>query len=204
MLQSINKVIKVLVFSDLVLLFGWGLIAPILAVFVVQNIKGGDVKVAGIAIGIYWLVKSVIQIPVAYYLDKNHGEKDDYYALVLGTILASFTPIGFIFASLPWHIYVLQVFYALTMTMVVPSWGGIFVRHVEKRKEAFCWGLESSAIGIGAGIAGILGGIIANIFGFIPLFIGVSVFGITAALLLLLIRKNLLPKKRVFPVPKPQ
>lgn len=203
MFQSVNKVIKILVFSDLVLFFGWGLIAPILAVFVVQNIKGGDVKVAGIAIGIYWLVKSVVQIPIAYYLDKNHGEKDDYYALVLGITLASFIPIGFIFVSLPWHMYVLQGFYALTMAMVIPSWCGIFTRHIKKGKEAFSWSLDSSALGIGTGIAGILGGIIAKIFGFIPLFVGVSVFGITAALLLLLIRKDLLPKERVYPMPKP-
>jgi len=205
MLKSINKVVKVMVFSDLVLSSGWGLIGPILAIYIVGNIQGGNVKVAGIAMGVYWLGKSILQMPIAHYLDENHGEKDDYYALVVGTFLASLTPIGFIFAALPWHIYILQGVHALGMAMAIPSWSAIFTRHIEKQKEAFCWSLDSSSIGLGAGVAAILGGAIAEIFGFVPLFVGVSVLGIIATSLFLLIRKQMLPKvpkDRVFPMPK--
>jgi len=206
MLKSINKVIKIMVYSDLIMVSGWGLVAPILAIFIVQNIKGGDVKVAGIAIGIYWLIKSILQLPIAHYLDKNHGEKDDFYALVGGSILTSLVPIGFIFATLPWHMYVLQAIHAITMASVIPSWSGIFTRHIEKRREAFCWSLESSSIGVGAGIAGIVGGIIVKTFGsFVPLLIGVSILELIASFLLLLIKKELLlkPKKeKILTIPK--
>ncbi|MFH1462693.1 MAG: MFS transporter [bacterium] len=203
MFGHINKVIKILVFSDLLLLFGWGLIAPILAIFVVQNIQGGDAGVAGIAIGIYWLVKSIIQVFIANFLDKHKGEKDDLYSLIFGTILASLVPIGFIFAHFPWQIYLLQGIHALGMAFAVPSWSGIFTRHIEKGREAFCWSLDSSALGIGAGIAGIIGGTIAKTFGFVPLFVGVSVFGIISSLIIFLIKKDLLPKEKVYPMPKP-
>jgi len=199
----LNKVVKVLITSDFFLLMGWGLINPILAIFIVENIKGGDAGVAGIAIGIYWLTKSIVQIPIANFLDKHHGEKDDYYALVLGTMLASLTPLGFIFANLPWHMYLLQVLHALGMAWAVPSWSAIFTRHIDKGKEAISWGAESSALGIGTGTAGVLGGVIAKNFGFTPLFIGVALLGITASLLILLIAHNLIPKERVFPMPKP-
>ncbi len=206
LLKSINKVVKVMVFSDLFLNSGWGLVSPILAIYILGTIEGGNVQVAGIAMGVYWLGKSILQIPIAHYLDKNHGEKDDYYALIGGTILASLTPLGFIFATVPWHIYVLQGIHALGMAMAIPSWSAIFTRHIEKKREAFCWSLDSSALGLGGGVAAILGGTIARIFGFIPLFIGVSIFGIVAGLLFLLIGKDLLPKvpkARVFPMPKP-
>ena len=76
------------------------------------------------------------------------------------------------------------------------------MRHIDKGKEAFSWSLESSSIGIGAGIAGILGGIIAKSFGFKPVFISVAILGITSSLLLLLIAKEILPKEKVFPFPK--
>jgi MFS family permease len=203
MLKSINKVIKILVFSDLVLLFAWGLVTPILAIFIVQSIKGGDAQVAGIAIGIYWLTKSLIQIPIANFLDKKQGEKDDYYVLIGGIVLASFVPIGFIFATLPWHMYLLQLVHALGMAFVIPSWSGIFTRHIEKGREAFCWSLDSSALGIGAGVAGIVGGTIAKTFGFSPLFIGVTILGVISALMIILIKNDLLPKERVYPLPKP-
>jgi DHA1 family quinolone resistance protein-like MFS transporter len=205
MLKSVNKVIKIMVFSDLFLSSGWGLVAPILAIYIIKDIKGGDVEVAGIAMGIYWLIKSILQIPIARYLDRNHGEKDDLYALIGGTILASLTPIGFIFATLPWHIYALQGVHALGLAMAVPSWSAIFTRHIEKGKEAFSWSLDSSSIGLSAGVAGVLGGTTAKIFGFAPLFIGVSIFGLMAAFLFFLIRKDMLPKTpkdEVYPMPK--
>jgi len=203
MLKSINKVVKILVLSDLALLFGWGLIVPILAIFITEQIQGGDARVAGIAIGIYWLLKSLLQIPIGSYLDKNRGEKDDYYFLIGGTLLASFVPLGFIFATLPWHMYGLQTIHAIGAALSLPAWCGIFTRHIDKGKEAQSWALDSSAIGIGAGVAGIIGGIVAKTFGFIPLFIGVSILGITSALLYLLIRKELLPKEKIILIPKP-
>ena len=203
--KKINKVVKIMVFSDLFLNSGWGLIGPILAIFIVNNIQGGNARIVGIAIGIYLLTKSVLQIPIAHYLDLNHGEKDDYYALFIGTLLTAITPIIFIFATISWHIYIAQIIHALGMAMALPSWSAIFTRHIEKKREAFCWSLDSSALGLGAGIAGIIGGTIAQSFGFVPLFIGVSVFNIIAALLFLFIMKDLLPKvprQKVFLLPK--
>lgn len=203
MLRSINKVIKVLIVSDFFLMAAWGLIIPILAIFIVDKIQGGDVMVAGIAIGIYWVSKSLIQIPIGRFLDKTTGEKDDYYFLIFGTGLASLIPIGFIFVTQPWHMYILQGIHALGMAMAIPAWGGIFIRHIDKGKEAMTWGMESSSLGLGAGIAGIIGGIIAKTFGFTPLFIGVSCLGIIATFLFFLISQDLIPKEKVFPIPKP-
>lgn len=191
-----------MVFADLIMYSGWGLINPILAVFIVDKIKGGNVEVAGIAIGIYWVVKSIIQIPLAHYLDRNHGEKDDFYALVLGMVIISLIPLGFIFVSLPWHMYFLQIINAVGMALVIPSWAGIFTRHIERKREAFCWSIESSAVGVGSGIGGIVGGIAANSVGFIPLFIGVSVIGLISTALLLSVKQSVLPKERIYPIPK--
>jgi len=193
-----------MVTSDLIMYSGWGLITPILAVYILDKIEGGNVQVAGIAVGVYWVVKALVQVPLAHFLDKNHGEKDDYYSLVGGIILTSLTPIGFIFATLPWHMYALQAIHAIGMAMVVPSWAGIYTRHIQKKREAFCWGLDSSAISIGLGVGGIVGGIIAKMFGFIPIFIAVSLMGFVSATLLLIVgSKDILPKERIYPIPKP-
>ncbi|MBL7150913.1 MFS transporter [Candidatus Microgenomates bacterium] len=206
MLKSINKVVKILVLSDFTLLFGWGLVAPILAIFITGQIQGGDARVAGIAIGIYWLLKSLLQIPIGRYLDQNHGEKDDYYFLIIGTLLVALPPLGFIFATLPWHMYALQGLHAIGAALSLPAWCGIFTRHIGKGREAQSWALDSSALGIGAGISGIIGGIIAKSFGFTPLFIGVSVFAVISALLCILIKKDLIipKKKEVILIPKPK
>lgn len=187
MLKSVNKVIKFLISSDLVLNSGWGLISPIFAIFIIERIQGGDVKVAGIAAAIYWIVKSSLQLPIGRYLDKNHGEKDDFYCMFIGTFLAGLVPFGFLFAFLPWHIYFLQFLFGVSMAMAIPSWSAIFSRHLDRGQEAFEWGLESTALGMGAGIAAALGGILVATIGFEIIFILVGVLTILSSFLLIFI-----------------
>lgn len=197
-MKAFNKIIKTLIFYDLISWFGWGLVMPIIAIFVADNIKGGDVGVAGIAIGIYWILKSLMQIPIGKYLDTNHGERDDFYFLVGGSLLAGLVPFGFIIASLPWHIYALQAIHAIGMAAALPAWCGIFTRHIDKGHEAQAWAWDSSSLGVGMGVAGILGGVLAKVFGFIPLFIGVGVFRLIAALMCFLSKMIFCPKKKLF------
>ena len=196
-ISSLNRVIKILIFSDLILNSAFGLLAPVFAIFIINQIQGGDAKVAGIAVGTYWILKSILQIPIGNYLDRNHGEKDDFYFMIIGSMLGSITFLGFIFAREPWHLYALQALLACGMALAIPSWGGIFTRHMDKGREGFTWSLESSSIGIGAGIAGIAGGMIAKYVGFTPLFIMMSVGGVLASLFLLLIKNQLVPRGKV-------
>jgi len=199
MLKSINKVIKVLTLSDVVLLTGLGFIAPIFAIFITDRIEGGNVQVAGFAAAVYWVVKSILQIPLGNYLDRVKGEKDDLWFVVIGNILAAAAVFGYIFSSFPWHIYLCQGIYSLGMAMNIPGWCAIFTRHIDKGKEAFEWSTRSTFIGIGAGASGALGGIIASTFGFNILFIWVGIFVLASALLPFLIYKDIFPKDKVFP-----
>ncbi|PIR72317.1 MAG: hypothetical protein COU42_01765 [Candidatus Nealsonbacteria bacterium CG10_big_fil_rev_8_21_14_0_10_36_24] len=201
MFKSINKVIKILVVSDFFLNSAWGLLAPIFALFIVQNITFGNTaqaaKVAGFSTLCYWTVKSFLQIPIAKYLDKNHGEKDDFLFIVLGTFLTGLVPIGYFFSSLSWHIYIFQVLHAVGMAMMVPSWYAIFTRHIDKGKEAFEWGLDSTFLGFGVGITGAIGGIMAAVFGFKLIFILVAAMNIISVFCLLVIRKQISPKDHI-------
>ncbi len=203
MFKSINKVIKVLIASDVALLTGFGFIAPIFAIFIAQRITSGDIaeaaKITGFAMAIYWGVKSVLQIPLGKYLDKNHGEKDDLYFVVIGNILAAISVFLYIFSSQIWHIYALKALYSLGMAMNIPGWTAIFSRHLNKGQEAFQWATRSTAIGIGAGVSGALGGMVASSLGFNALFIGVAIFALISALLPLLIYKKLVPKDKKGP-----
>lgn len=194
MAKLINKVIKTLVVSDLFLNLGWGLLSPIFAIFILEKITNSGpaqaAQIAGLAALFYWIPKSFFELPIAAYLDKNHGEKDDFWFMFAGMLIISCVPLGYMFASVAWHIYILQVIYAAGMAMALPSWLAIFTRHIDKGKEAFEWGLETTAIGTGAGIAGGLSGILVAIVGFKMLFIFVSGFTIFSVILLLFIRNK--------------
>jgi MFS family permease len=189
-----NKIIKALLLSDVFIFSAWGLVSPILAIFVVNHIEGGTVEVAGIAVGVYWITKSLLQIPVGRYLDRTDGERDDYWVMIAGLTLASLTPLLFLVSTQPWHVYGLQVIHAVGMGLAIPPWGGIFTRHIDRGKEAQTWSTDSSVLGIGVGITGIVGGIVAKEIGFTPLFIGVSVFGLLGVASLLYVRGTMVPK----------
>ncbi|MEK7510290.1 MAG: MFS transporter [Patescibacteria group bacterium] len=193
---SVNKVIRFLVASDLALAAGWGFIAPIFAIFLTEQIQGGDARVAGFAAGVYWVTKSILEPFIARYLDQNHGEIDDFYFLVYGLFMAGLVPLGYLFIKTPWQLYTLEFLHALAMACAVPTWAGIFTRHIDKNQEAFDWSLDSTAVGLGAGAAGVLGGIIATAFGFPLLFILVSACTMLSVILLFPTRPLIIPRGR--------
>jgi len=74
------------------------------------------------------------------------------------------------------------------------GWTAIFTRHIDQGKEATEWGLDATFVGLGIGISGILGGMIAQIFGFKTVFVLVGISGLLAASLLFGILKIISPR----------
>jgi MFS family permease len=189
--MKFNKVIKILIFSDLALLTGLGFVSPIFAIFLTDNIKGGTVEVVGFAAAIYWITECIVTIPFGRFLDKNSSERIDLIFVIIGNLLSALAVFGYMFASLPWHIYVLEAMYAVGMGMNIPGYTAIFTRHIDKGREAFSWSVRSASVAAGSGIAGALGGIIVSNFGFNVLFSGVIVFTVFSSFLPFLIFKNM-------------
>jgi len=61
---------------------------------------------------------------------------------------------------------------------------------------SFDWALDSSAVGISAGLAGFFGGVIAGAFGFEAVFVMVALFSAASAMVLLLVPDLVLPKPK--------
>lgn len=173
---------------------------PFFAIFILQKITVNNIaesiKIVGFAELIFYFVKSVAQIPIGKYLDKNHGEKDDFWFMVAGTFIIAAIPIGFLFSSQPWHIYLLQAFHAIAAAMVFPSWSAVFTRHIDKDKEAIEWSTQSTFANFAVGIASALGGVTAANFGFNSIFIFASIFTIISGVLLFFIKKEIFPANK--------
>lgn len=201
MLKSINKVIRALIYADFFLNSGWGFLGPIFAIFIVEKITIGNpaqgAEIAGFAALAYWITKSFLQVPFSRYFDRTHGEKDDYWCMVFGLFLTGLTPFGFLFSFLPWHIYGLQILHAIGMALFVPSWNAIFTRHMDYGKVAYSWGMDSTFLGLGAGITGGIGGMMVAVFGFEVIFVLAGTFTMISSLLLLLIHKDVLPSDHI-------
>jgi len=198
MFKGVNKVMRAYIYWDFVVNSAWGLLSPIFAIFLLQKIAAGNVvegaRIVGFATLSYWVTKSILQIPIGHYLDKNHGEIDDFWFFAIGTTITGFVPIGFLFASTPWHIYGLQVLHAVGMSMVIPASYAIFIRHTDKNKEAYESSLDSTLLGIGVGVTGAIGGMLAGYIGFTLIFILTSIFTFISVVFIFSVRGEMLPK----------
>lgn len=188
---KINRVIKWLLISDFIFWSGWGLVSPILAIYVVKQIDGGSELVVGMATAIYWILLSVLRVPLGIYLDGKGSEKLNYYYMTAGLFAASLVSFGFIFAVKPWHLYLLQALHAVAMVANFTGWSALFTRHIDKGREATEWGLDATSVGIGTGVSALAGSWAAAQFGFKTVFLFVGMLGLIGSILLLVIKNDM-------------
>lgn len=204
-MTGLNKVVRILITSDFLLQSGWGLIGPIFAIFITQQIKGGSLEAVGFAAAIYWVIKSCAQPFIARFLDIKKGEKDDLKALIVGMYIANLIPLGYLFSTNIFQIFLLEFIRGLAMACVIPTWAGIFTRHIDKGWEAFSWSIESTSLGFAFGLAAAFGGIMVMLAGFKIVFILVSLLGLSSTSILFLIRNDIFSKDGfVAPLPPPK
>ena len=170
-MPPINQVILIIIFAEFIFTIGAALIGPLVAIFITKDV-GAPVTVVGFAVATYWIVKSILQLPVARYLDRNHGEIDDYYSVLIGLVIVTAAVYLYYFVQTAWHIYALQFFIGIGDALVVPAFQAIFARHLDKDQEAFEMALRSSfSYGVSSAIGGALSGILAMTVGIRPIYI---------------------------------
>ena len=191
-----NAVVRRFVLADLIWLGGWGLMSPIFGVFVVDKIPGGTVLTVGIGAAIYWVLKSVIQIPVALAIDRTPSERDDYLILVVSLMLAGCTAFSFILVKTVWQLYLVQAMQAVSFALYIPSWNGIFTRHLDPEHRALEFALDSAAVGVATGLAGLVGSIIADTFGFSVIFFMTAILSFVSAIIIFYSPSIIFPRHR--------
>jgi len=176
---NVNRVVKFFVAADLLLWAGVGIISPIFSIFIVEDIIGATLVTVGISSAMYWFARSLIQPPIAEYIDKRNGEKDDFYVLLFGLLITSLTAFLFALISTIPQLYILQLIHGIGLGAYSVAWSAIFSRHLDKNRVAFDWSIDRASLGVAIGITSVIGGALASTFGFDVTFV---VFGTLALL----------------------
>ncbi len=184
-IKKMNPVIKFLTLSDIMIMGGFSFIGPIFAVFITGQIVGGSVEVVGIAEGILLTVRSLMQIPFGWMIDKIKGERDDFWFMFVSSLMLALVPILYIFCDTPTKLYAVQFLYGLFSAAALPTWLAIFTRHIDKQREGYEWGIYQTASGLSMAACASLGGFLANEYGFKALFIVVSLLNVFGSLFLI-------------------
>lgn len=182
---KVNKVIQFLTLSDLLLFSALGLITPFLPLFIVENLPGGSITIAGFATTILLFTRSVMQIPIGHLLDKHKGEIDDYWALLIGSLLVSFSLFGLTITQTIWQLFLFQFIQGIATALTFPAWYAIFSRHLDRNKEGIEWSFYNTTVDLGSALTASIGGamiltlgyqIVFLLTGFLCLFGGIFIY----------------------------
>ena len=183
-MEKINPKLLLLIFSDILILSSFGLIAPIFAVFITENLAGGSLVAAGLTTTIFLVVRSVISLPLSrYFIDK---EKHKTHSLLLGTLFIIAVPFIYSAAQTVGTIYIAQAIYGLGAALAYPAWFSLFTTYMDKRHKGFEYTLWATGVGIGAAVAAYVGAEIADLLGFKYLFFLVGGIAFLGFLLLII------------------
>ena len=109
---KINKIVRFLLLGDTVIFTGFGLSAPILAIFIADNVIGGSIFTAGIASALFFIVKAFIQIPFSRYID-SHDDSKALRWLLVGTFLIVVVPFIYMIANHIYWIFLAQIIFGI-------------------------------------------------------------------------------------------
>jgi MFS family permease len=188
---NMNHTLKLLIISDIFIISGLGLVAPILAIFIKDNLIGGTIIAAGIAAAIFGVTHAVLQIFFAHIF----YPKDRLWMLKLGTFLMVLVPVGYIFSTNIWHIYAVQFVYGISAAFAYPSWSSFFTSNLEKGKRGFQYAIYNSSVSAGTALTAWFGAQIAEKFGFELTFILTGLFALIGFLVLFRLEKKEVMKK---------
>lgn len=173
----INRVIRLLILSDFSLFFAFGLLAPIFAIFITQNIEGGTLRVIGLAASSYWIARVLATVPFSKFMDKTDGEIDEFWFTVIGSYMMVFVPLFYIISKQPWHIYLLGFINGLANSMAVPGWRIIFTNHIDRGHMGYEWSMEDVGVGVAIALSSYIGADLAEKFGFNTVMILIAIIG---------------------------
>jgi len=163
-----NRTMKLLLLSDIFVLTGFGLIQPILAIYIDGGVAGGTMLSAGLASALFLFTKSMVQLPFGHYVDKQPGKTK---WLILGTFLMAGVPIIYISANSIYHIYLAEIIYGLGSGLAYPTWLGLWSANLDRGRESFQWSVYSTSTGLGTAATGAGGAAVASVVGFDATFI---------------------------------
>jgi len=182
-----NK-LKILLLSSFFINLSAGFFGPLYAVFVEQI--GGNLLTAGSAYAAFSIVAGVLIFFIGKWEDKiKHQEK----LLIASRFLAIVGFIGYLTIRNPLDLFMVQIIFGISTAIGTPAFDSLYSKNLQKGKFASQWGTWESMYAITVGIAAIIGGLIAQTYGFKALFIVmliISILSFISSLFLIKKKKN--------------
>lgn len=159
---KLNRVIWLLTCSDI---FSWGIYSSISAltgIYLSTRLGTGVVEIVGVGMGIFYLSRSIFQIPIGLVTDKIKKDRDDIIFLVIGNLMIGFPLLFYPVIQAPIFYFLLQVIFGIGAAMNLVTWRKLFARNLETDKEGLSYALYDTVMSGSIALFSIIAGVVAN------------------------------------------
>lgn len=182
-----NKSLRILLFTNGLVLTASAMLGPIYALFVEK--VGGDLLEASSTFAVYNLTAVILTFIFGKFADKI---KEEELVVVLGYLILGIGFLGYLFVNSIWSLLLVQVIIGLGEAVYGPAFDACYSKHLEKGKYAAEWGIWEGLNYLTKAIGALIGGILANSFGFNYLFIFMALLCFISAFYIFLLPRKLI------------
>ena len=173
-----------LVFSGMALNLVITLFSPLIAIFI-QNIGEKNVIYVGYVFGAGFILESIVTLYFGKLADK-HGRKR---FLILGNLIYSIVPFGYIFATNINQVILLSMITGMALGILSPAYSALFTDKMKRKERGSGFGILNAGVTFIVGLGALLGASIVQFFGFKTLFIIMGVMQLTQTILLATVKE---------------
>lgn len=159
---KVGGAIWLLTFADM---FTWGgatLLSSLTGLYISLKLGHDAFFVIGTTITIFFLTRSIFQLPIGILLDKIKKDTDEIVALVIGVFLMGLPFTLYPLATEVHHFYTLHFVYGLGTSLNLNAWRKLFAKNLEKGREGMSYGVYETVMSLGAAGFSYAGGLVAN------------------------------------------
>lgn len=170
----LNKSLRILVWTNSIMVLVIGLFAPFYAVFV-QSI-GGSIAFAGLS----WAILSIVAGGLIFlFANWELKVKEQELLLATGYIIRGVVFLSYAFMGTLTQLIVTQVLWGVATALGTPAFDSVYSAHTTREDSIVQWGGWEGIAAIATGAAALIGGIIIQTFGYPPVFIIMALISAT-------------------------
>jgi len=158
--------VRILLITNAVILVAAYMIGPIMALFVEE--LGGGLFEAAATTGIFALTSGVVSLWMGRLTDRVREQE---YIVMLGYLLSGIGFAMYLFVHSVWSLFLVQILIGVAAAVYSPAFDALLSKHTPKDHPGTSWGTWESIDSFSQGIGAFVGGAIASLLGFQPLFV---------------------------------
>lgn len=175
-----NKALRILLFTNFLILVSGAMLGPIYALFVEEI--GGNLLDASITGGLFALAAGIVSLFSGRLTDKTKNPKK---IVIIGYLLIAGGFFSYSIVNSILCLFAIQLIIGAGEALYSPAFDALYSKHLVKTKRGREWGAWESMNYFSIAIGAIVGGLVVNAFGFKSVFYIMGTISLISAIFLL-------------------